>query len=282
MKNQTMLVVLTTQTPDSEVAAFLEEARSNNTRVLLLILSEGPAYPAYAAGHMPYGAVEIPAEWLEDLQTSKARLHDRGEACEKLLQAAEVPGEVHPVQCARFDIREIVAQRAMVCDLATMAESVRETDPELFHQAAHGILFESPIGLFLNTSPLANPGHVFVAWNTKLPASRAAHAALPLLKAAREVTIGCVDHHAAELDDGEDPGTQIAKWLSHHGAKVTVNQYPSGGADISEVLRRRAQEIGADLIVMGAYGHTRMRELVFGGVTRSMLEDTDLPIFIAH
>ena len=282
MKNQTLLVVMTTETPDSDIDALLEEASSQNTRIILLILTQAPVYPLNAYGHLPYGGLDIPAEWLEKVKTVKARLQERADAAETLLQRANVPGEVHPVQCVPFDVREIVARRAMVCDVATIVGSVRDTDPALFHAAAHSILFESPIGLILNASPLAKPAHVFVAWNTELPASRAAHAALPMLKATREITVGCVDPQTTEFEDGEDPGNQIANWLSHHGAKVTVHQYPSGGIDTATVIRRRAKEIGADLIVMGAYGHTRMREMVFGGVTNSMLQDPDVPVFLAH
>ena len=282
MKNQTTLVVLTTETSDNDLVALLEDARAMDARVLLLILSQAPTYPVNAYGHLPYGSLDVPTEWIEQVNTSKALLKERTEAVKTLLQKAEIPGEVHAIQCVPFDAREIVARRAMVCDIATIVGPVRETNPAMFHAAAHGILFEAPIGLCLNASPLAQPEHIFIAWNTELPASRAVHAALPMIKGASQITIGCVDHKATELTDGEDPGTQVAQWLSHHGADVTVNQYTSGGHDVGAVIRRRAQELGADLIVMGAYGHTRLREVVFGGVTRSMLDDTELPVFLAH
>jgi len=70
--------------------------------------------------------------------------------------------------------------------------------------------------------------------------------------------------------------------LTHHGCNVVVQQYPSGGQDIADCLLHRAKEVGADLIVMGAYGHSRMRETIFGGTTRAMIEQGDQAVYLAH
>ena len=82
--------------------------------------------------------------------------------------------------------------------------------------------------------------------------------------------------------DGQDPGTDVAAWLSHHGCLVTLSQYPSGGRSVADVIQDRAAEAGSDLIVMGAYGQARMIQTVLGGTTRSMVEQTKLPVFLAH
>jgi nucleotide-binding universal stress UspA family protein len=79
-----------------------------------------------------------------------------------------------------------------------------------------------------------------------------------------------------------DPGIDVATWLSNHGCTVTVNQYSSGGQRVGACIPKRAVETGTDLIVMGGYGHSRLRETVFGGTTRTLLDQTDLPIFMAH
>ena len=121
-----------------------------------------------------------------------------------------------------------------------------------------------------------------IAWNTSLPAAGAVRAALPLLKTAKSVTIMSIDPTMSETADGEDPGANLAKWLSHHGCNVTVQQVPGGGADTGKVMLRRAKDIGADLIVMGAYGRSRLREAIFGGTTRSMIEQTEMPVLLSH
>ncbi|MFC6582283.1 universal stress protein [Sulfitobacter aestuariivivens] len=74
----------------------------------------------------------------------------------------------------------------------------------------------------------------------------------------------------------------MAKWLSHHGCNVTVSQFPSGGREVGQAIQDRATELGADLVVMGAYGHARMIQTVLGGTTRTMMEQTDLPLMLAH
>jgi nucleotide-binding universal stress UspA family protein len=110
---------------------------------------------------------------------------------------------------------------------------------------------------------------VFLASDSSEGAASAAHAALPYLKAAKEVVVGCIGPVMTNERDGQDPGTDVASWLSHHGCKVTVSQFPSGGRDIGRCVLARAQEIGADLVIMG-------------GTTRSMIEQTNLPVFLAH
>ena len=115
-----------------------------------------------------------------------------------------------------------------------------------------------------------------------MPAARAIHAALPILEAAKEVVVAIIDPVTTAFRDGEDPGADVALWLSHHGCKLSVQQMPSGGQQIDAALLRKGKETGADLIVMGGYDRSRMREIVFGGTTRSMVEQVEFPVFLAH
>jgi nucleotide-binding universal stress UspA family protein len=123
--------------------------------------------------------------------------------------------------------------------------------------------------------------HVVVAWNASREARRAISDALPLLVEAKSVTILLVD---AEKNPrhGEEPGADIAHYLSRHGAKVSVRQMASRGEPIAKVIVDQAREQAADLIVIGAYSHARTAQMVFGGVTRSLLRDAGVPLLIAH
>jgi nucleotide-binding universal stress UspA family protein len=96
------------------------------------------------------------------------------------------------------------------------------------------------------------------------------------------VTIGVFDPVASKDHDGENPGSDVARWLSHHGCHVNLQQYPSGGQEIGDCIQKRSAETGADLVVMGAYGHSRMRQTVFGGTTRSVIDQTDFAALLAH
>ncbi|MEY9560113.1 nucleotide-binding universal stress UspA family protein [Sinorhizobium fredii] len=95
----------------------------------------------------------------------------------------------------------------------------------------------------------------------------AAREALEIMESAEEVNVVLVDPSAASAKNGEDPGADVATYLARHGIKGTVDRLPSGGRRVDEVLKQHAIDTYADLIVMGAYGHTRLRERIFGGVT---------------
>ncbi|MGO7646037.1 universal stress protein, partial [Rhizobium ruizarguesonis] len=79
----------------------------------------------------------------------------------------------------------------------------------------------------------------------------------------------------------EEPGADIARFLSRHGVKVQVDRVASGGNTAEEVLRQHAMDVNADLIVMGAYNHPRWQQTLFGGVTRNMIEQSSMQIFMA-
>jgi nucleotide-binding universal stress UspA family protein len=177
-----------------------------------------------------------------------------------------------------------VAWRARVCDLSLVSNDLRD-DPQAFKNVLHGLLFDSAAPVVINDEAgekVLSAQNVLIAWNTSLPASRAVKRALPILKSAKTVTIACFDPVMSEMSDGENPGSDVAKWLTHHGCNVTVEQQPSGGKDIATCILDRAEEVGADLIVAGAYGHSRLRENLFGGTTASLTEQTDVAVFMAH
>ena len=123
--------------------------------------------------------------------------------------------------------------------------------------------------------------HVVVAWNASREARRAIADALPFLVEAKSVTILLVDPERNPRH-GEEPGADVARYLCRHGAKVAVEQVSSHGAPIARVILDHAQHHSADLIVVGAYSHARAAQMVFGGVTRSLLRDAAVPLLIAH
>lgn len=127
----------------------------------------------------------------------------------------------------------------------------------------------------------AAPERVLVAWNASREARRAIVDALPLLVAAKSVTLLLVDA-GKNPRHGEEPGADIAQYLSRHGAKVSVEQVASKGEPVAKVILAHAKEHAADLIVIGAYSHARAAQMMFGGVTRSLLREAAMPLLIAH
>ncbi len=123
--------------------------------------------------------------------------------------------------------------------------------------------------------------HVVVAWNASREARRAIADALPLLVSAKSVTVLLVDPEKNSRH-GEEPGADIAHYLSRHGAKVAVEQVASNGAPVAGVILDRAKQHAADLVVIGAYSHARAAQMVLGGVSRSLLREAAVPLLIAH
>jgi len=127
---------------------------------------------------------------------------------------------------------------------------------------------------------------VLVGWDASREATRAVNEAMPLLRSAQAVTIISVDPVASPGDHGEGhgevPGADIALHLARHGVKATIETTVSAGIGVGNALLSRASDLEADLLVMGAYGHSRVRELLLGGATRTILESMTLPVLMAH
>jgi nucleotide-binding universal stress UspA family protein len=284
MKNSTILIVVGKDSSMDALSGKLETIRAIPAQVAIVIVGEVPQFPYYAIGVPPYGEVDIPSEWQDALAKTKAALKAKQDAIEELLEKHDVAGGVSVVSTDPSRISDAVAQHAMLSDMALISDDLRETDA-LFREVVHGVLFQSPVGVLLNDASAATlhrPKRVFVAWTTHLHTARAVHHALPLLREAEEVTIGIIDPVMNDDGEAEDPGVDVAKWLTHHGCTVTVQQYPSGGNEVGRCILDRSREIGADLIVMGAYSHSRFREALFGGTTRTLIDQKDQAVFLAH
>ena len=123
---------------------------------------------------------------------------------------------------------------------------------------------------------------ILVGWNAGREATRAVADALPLLVRADAVEILVVDRDGHFAGHGEEPGADVARHLARHGVRVEVRRLSSDGKDAGRLLLSRAAAFGADLIVMGAYGHSHLSGWIFGGVTRTVLREAELPLLISR
>jgi nucleotide-binding universal stress UspA family protein len=123
---------------------------------------------------------------------------------------------------------------------------------------------------------------VVIAWNASKEARRAIADALPLLSAARSVKIVVVDADKTPDRHGQEPGADIALHLARHGAAVEVEELASNGASVAETILGAVSGHKADLVVMGAHGHSRSRQLLFGSVTQAILENATVPVLMSH
>ena len=123
---------------------------------------------------------------------------------------------------------------------------------------------------------------VLLCWNASREAARAASEALPILKAAAKVIVLVIDAKPSPDGHGAEPGADAAGWLARHGVKVTVQRDTAADADVGTIILSRAADHAIDLIVMGLYGHSRVREMVLGGASRTLLDSMIVPVLMAH
>jgi nucleotide-binding universal stress UspA family protein len=154
---------------------------------------------------------------------------------------------------------------------------VRPRPEEVALLAGRPMLVVPYVGTFPNIGR-----KVLVGWDASREATRAVNDAMPLLAGASSVTVITVDAKQSEDGHGEIPGADIALYLAHHGVPAHVERTVSAGIGIGNTLLSRANDLEADLLVMGAYGHSRVRELLLGGATRSVLASMTLPVLMAH
>ena len=177
-----------------------------------------------------------------------------------------------------------VGVHAYYADLVVIArpESASETagPPGL----AESLVLSSgrPIIMFPPRGTVSAVRRIVVAWNATRESIRAVADALPLLAKAEAVEVLVVDHQRQPAGHGQEPGADIARHLARHGAKVEVRRLSSSGRDVGELLLSQATAFGADLLVMGAYGHSHLKEWMFGGVTRTVLYEAGLPVLMSR
>jgi nucleotide-binding universal stress UspA family protein len=124
--------------------------------------------------------------------------------------------------------------------------------------------------------------NVLVAWSGTRESVRAVCDALPLLQRARNVVVMAVNPTASKRDHGEIPGADLALYLARHGVKAEARPGVALEIGVGDELLARASDMGSDLLVMGAYGHSRLQELVMGGVTQTIMQHMTLPVLMSH
>jgi nucleotide-binding universal stress UspA family protein len=181
------------------------------------------------------------------------------------------------------DVDGGMAMQARYCDLAVVGQSGGAPAPDrrddlpdyLFLTSARPVLVVPHVHRDWRLD-----GAALVAWDGSVEATRAVTGALPLLRAARCVTV--VGFGAAgERPDDTDPCAHLAAWLARHGVAASAGRRAESG-DVGEALLSAAADMDADLLVMGGYGHARYRELLLGGVTATVLRALTLPVLLAH
>ena len=183
-------------------------------------------------------------------------------------------------------LAETVALHARYADLAIIGQhdpddTSSTSDAQI---AAHTLLSSGrPVLIIPYIGNIASLGQtVLIGWKSSREAARALNDALPLLQQARSVTVLAVNPEEGIGGDGDVPAADIALHLARHGVKATAAHTAAKEIDEGNALLNFADDIGADLIVAGGYGHSRAREFMFGGATRTLLTTMTVPVLMSH
>jgi nucleotide-binding universal stress UspA family protein len=176
---------------------------------------------------------------------------------------------------------EILALHARYADLTIVGQTPPPNTPNGEATLAHDLVLQSgrPVlvmPFFGANAPIGD--NVVVAWNGSREAARAVGDAMPILERAKNVNVLSIQPEGI----GDAPGADIAHHLARHGIRATAKQSVANRIDTGDVLLNFIADSGADLLVMGAYGHTRMREIILGGVTRHVLQHAAVPVLLSH
>ncbi len=208
--------------------------------------------------------------------------NQRAAKIESMLQETYLSASVLAEYIDRGLIAKTMSRHALYTDFVVFANGVVPGN-EAATDAFNGILFESGRPILIlgsgGTSPLPIK-RVVMAWNGEPEAAKAIHQSLPLLHDSQDVHLVLIDPPGNA--SGPSPGDDMAAFLTRHSLNVTVDPIPSAGKDVSEALLQHAVDTNADLIVMGGYGHSRLREWLLGGTTRDLLSNANLSLLMSH
>ncbi len=276
MTYKTILVHMDTgERAATRLAFALEIAGRANAHLVGLHAVSAPRIPAYAA-------VEGGDRMREYQEKALAELAARARATfDRIARSSGYPSLEW--RESQGDAAEVVPLHARYADLVILGQSngAEATGVEadfvdrVLLAAGRPALVIPYAGTFKEVGT-----RVLVAWNASREATRAVTDALPLLQQADEVNV--VAFNPDGSPHGEVPGADIALFLARHGVKVTVSHERGRDIDVGNLLLSRAADMDVNLIVMGAYGHSRMQELILGGATRTILQSMTAPVLMSH
>ncbi len=280
MHYKTVLVIF--QNSDDAAAlmqAANQIAKTHDAHIIGLYVTAPP--DVYMPGTMPISADLIKQCEQHAIETAAAIKH----VFDRSLESEGTLGEWREVLSSLLPVSETLYTLANACDIVVLGQNnEKEVSNDIKNLAEKVVLAVGRPTLMVPTSgkfgDLQNT--VFVAWDGSRESSRAAYDALPLLKQASEVTLLTINSQPSERRSMFSPSAVLVNSLARHDVNVTLLQTHAGRADVSGEILYSIKDKAANLLVMGAYGTSRIRELLFGGVTKEVLDQVDIPVLLSH
>jgi len=275
-----ILVIVSDATADEPAMALGEAlAKQSNAHLAAAFLTPLPDEP------LAYEPTVVAGVWAELLGRARADAEAERKRVEDRLKRAGQPYELRTAEALSRDLGRVAAVHARYADVAVMTRPSEGIGAELREEIIEGILFHS--GRPALIAPTGWSGamigkRVVIAWDASREATRALSEADDVLEFAEAVTVITIDAKPKMFGHGDQPGANIAGHLQRRGLPAQVKNVESGGRSASAAILEEAKALDADLVVMGGYAHSRLRELVFGGATRELLRTATVPLLMAH
>ncbi|MDF1609843.1 universal stress protein [Hoeflea sp. YIM 152468] len=280
MAYHTILAVYATKADVAPVTAAIADFAAGSDIHLIACHGEPSQFVVLSAPIDVPDAATIAALY----EQADSRMREVGDAVKKACDTAGLSYEWRPVRSPGGDSAVSALASARSADLVIVRQPGREAREDMAANV-EALLFESgrPVLFLPSDGKMAAPfRRVLIAWDGSREAARATHDALPLLKAADSVEIVIVDPDKLPDIDAPLAGTDIASCLSRHGIHANVTTTSKGSGSTAEAISAQATACNADLVVLGAYTHQRLREWLFGGVTRAFLEHSPVPVLMSR
>ncbi len=263
---------------DYRVKTALLYAKIYQAHLTGLHLVPYPIIPVYG-GNFPEAIPYISSEQLEQSKNTENKLRDK---FKKNAAEQEIPCDWKVID--GVDVRYII-DNARYTDVVIAPQgysrygedNTQKIDDYLSIHLARPLIITPDLKKVFNL-----PKRVVIAWNESHEAARAVHDALPFLKYAEQIQVVSVAANDADEKKYMIYDDDLRKHLSHHGINVEVKSLDPATKGTGKTILESALEYDADLIVMGAYGHTRLKEIILGGATRYLLRHTTIPLFLSH
>jgi len=276
------ILVLLDESEDSsarlDVACSL--AKSHGAHLTALAMSQ--QFSTYLAVGVDAAAATVDVGHIEESQKKAQAI---ALAAKNHIDSRGLLGEARWTSREAFGLREAAGVQGRHANLTIAGQPVDGFNRDLREAALEGALFSSGRPILLipaNWNKPIKASHVIVAWDGSRQAARALSDAALFFDRAAKTTIVMVDPEPKHGGLGPDPGVDIATVLARHCSRVELDRIPHAGASAAQALLARANDTASDFIVMGGYGHSVMREQLFGGVSREMIETTTIPLFLSH
>ncbi|MDF1747711.1 MAG: universal stress protein [Alphaproteobacteria bacterium] len=264
-----------TKRAERALSSALELAEAQDAHLIGCAVEAEPRIPTYAAA-------QIPADVIATMVEEQRQYVEAAKASFDKLVAASAWTDRSEFVKAKGDTTRALSRIGRGCDLIVLGQSEPDNDFVEIEDLPDNLVLESGRPVLIipyigKTQRIG--GHVLLCWTDTREAARALSDALPLLNKASKVTVLSVGERPSDPAISAD---DAARFLAAHGISADLRHTPGKGLDVGTVVLNEASDIGADMIVMGAYGHSRLRETILGGVTHTILKEMTVPVLMSH